>query len=1118
MKIRLLFTTLLLLLLTTINAAPFKNVERILTQPDGTTLHCYASGDEFYSRLHDINGYTIVQAENGFFVYATTNADGEIIATQHIAGKSDPKALGIAPNIKISQQEYLKKRDKMKITPTRDLVGLNHGVYNNLVVFIKFKGDDDFKTSQTKIDSMFNYNGYYDISMNNYFKKATYNQLSMESYCYPKADGDKILAYEDIYTRNYYRPYNKTSNPDGYKENDRGPREFALLKRAIEHIADEVPDTLNIDRNEDGLIDNVIFVVKGNVGDWSDLLWPHMWQLHGEDVYIHNKRVMGFNFQLETSTYFTVSTLCHEMAHSLGFPDLYHYNQDYEHLSPTGPWDLMCNNSNPPQHSATYMKYKYGTWIEDIPEIGYGTYTIEANSWEGGRRNCYKIPTSDPDQFYLVEYRNDNNIFEKGLPTGGLLIYRLDTRFNGCIEYNGKDILDELYIFRPGGTYKKNGSINLAAFSADNKKTAFNSTTDPYPFLNINEKDNDLNICNISAKGDQMTFSYLPANSEIIPTNLLANVNKDKYVELKWDSVANVDSYNVYRDGSLIASDVTENHYNDEYHSISEGYHRYHVTSKSNGKESFHSNEEKIIIGDYCEYIFDMNCTGENGWQGGEITLSFNNEMDDIYLTMYSGDNKKQSVVVPANTEIYVKWTPGWDDTECSFSINANGNDIYKSETLTEGLLTTINCEGSGSCIPPKNLIAIVSSPYIDLQWSSHVESDSYMVLRNGEVIADNIISNYYTDKTINNSGTYSYAIISKRGDCTSLTSDTTTATILNYNRNIIDIVATSENNFVKLEWNVDPSKSTHSINYDDGKYVTSIGGSSNTWGIMVPAENLNIYEGAKITGIEIFDATETTYNFNIYNGDKPGNDNLIHNEAFKTNNTNEFVSFKLSKKVNFDSNQNLWLTAKSAGTSNPPIPCGEFVGLENSNMIKSGTSWKSASEFNMNYSWLIRLHIEQDEDFVNSLSYNIYRGDSLIASDITSTTFTDPEEKNIGDSICYNIGVVYKNADILYSDKACLVVTPTEPEPEPEPEPEDPEPEEDKSPKLYPNPTNDYVNIYDDSIRNVRIYSITSNLLLEENVNCNKLEIDMRGFSQGLYLIQVVTETETKVYKVIRN
>ena len=135
MKIKLLLITLLLSI-TTINAAPFKNVKKILTQPDGTELHCFASGDEFYNRLHDSEGYTIVQAENGYFVYATTDASGEIVATQHIAGKSNPKSLGLTPHIMIPQEEYLKRRSKMEVSKNRDLSGLNHGIYNNIVVFI----------------------------------------------------------------------------------------------------------------------------------------------------------------------------------------------------------------------------------------------------------------------------------------------------------------------------------------------------------------------------------------------------------------------------------------------------------------------------------------------------------------------------------------------------------------------------------------------------------------------------------------------------------------------------------------------------------------------------------------------------------------------------------------------------------------------------------------------------------------------------------------------------------------------------------------------------------------------------------------------------------------------
>ena len=432
MRIRILLLAMLLLGATSVFSAPFQNVKKILKQPDGTELHCFASGDEFYNRLHDADGFTIVQAENGYFVYAPVDARGNVVPTEYIAGITDPKTLGLRPNVMISQDDYHKRRQE-KTTMMRDVKDtddevLNHGVYNNIVVFIKFKGDADMTTSASTMESMFNANGYYDISMNNYFKKATYNQLSMVSHYYPMPEGDKIIAYEDIYPRNYYQPYNPTTNPEGYT--NQAEREFPLLKRAIEFIADYVPDTLNIDRNNDGYIDNVIFVVKGNVGDWSDLLWPHMWSMYGEEAYINGKRVGTFNFQLETSSYFSVSTLCHEMSHSLGFPDLYHYVSGTDYLSPSGPWDLMCANANPPQHSSTYMKHKYGTWIDEIPEITeYGTYTIEANSWEGGRRNCYKIASNNPNQFYLLEFRNKNNFFEKGLPTSGLLIYRIDTRY-----------------------------------------------------------------------------------------------------------------------------------------------------------------------------------------------------------------------------------------------------------------------------------------------------------------------------------------------------------------------------------------------------------------------------------------------------------------------------------------------------------------------------------------------------------------------------------------------------------------------------------------------------------------------------------------------------------------
>ena len=77
MKRRLALAILLAFCLSAL-AAPLKNVEVRLTQPDGQVIHCFASGDEFYNYLHDAKGYTIVQGEGGYYVYATKTPEGKL--------------------------------------------------------------------------------------------------------------------------------------------------------------------------------------------------------------------------------------------------------------------------------------------------------------------------------------------------------------------------------------------------------------------------------------------------------------------------------------------------------------------------------------------------------------------------------------------------------------------------------------------------------------------------------------------------------------------------------------------------------------------------------------------------------------------------------------------------------------------------------------------------------------------------------------------------------------------------------------------------------------------------------------------------------------------------------
>ena len=219
-------------------AAPLKNMEVRLTQPDGQVINCFASGDEFYNYLHDANGFTIVKGDDGFYCYAIHDNQGQVVASSYRVGSVDPASVGLQPNVRISEAEYHQRRQEFEqyIRPVQRPKGnreLNHGRYNNLVVFIRFAGDTYHNSAFSNVDEMFNASDYHSVSLHNYYHHISYNQLDLRSYFYPEPDGQTILSYEDIHPKQYYQPYDPSTNPIGYQDNERAEREFSLLERAI---------------------------------------------------------------------------------------------------------------------------------------------------------------------------------------------------------------------------------------------------------------------------------------------------------------------------------------------------------------------------------------------------------------------------------------------------------------------------------------------------------------------------------------------------------------------------------------------------------------------------------------------------------------------------------------------------------------------------------------------------------------------------------------------------------------------------------------------------------------------------------------------------------------------
>lgn len=521
MKHLLSIVLLVVMTISGILAAPLKNVPCTITQPNGELIHCFVSGDEFFNYYHDAAGYTIIMNNEGYYTYGVEQ-DGTVVPSEFIVGQIDPATVAtLAPGARISNETIMARRyerarqirDNDPAPRTRDA---NHGMMNNLVVFISFAGDTVFPKTFSQVDAMFNdTSSSASNSLKNYYKHVSYNQFTIQSHLYPLAGpNDVIISYHDNHSENYFRPHS-ASNPTGYLNSaGRQEREFTLLSDAINFVWSHVPSNLNLDYNNDGKVDNVVFVVNCGVGGWSDLLWPHRWSIFDRSVFIHGKRVYDYNLILaDDDHYFDIGTMCHEMFHSLSAPDLYSYSYGFTYV---GDWDLMEGTSNPPQNMSSYMKCKYGNWIESIPIAEQnGVYTIYPVATSP---NCayriYPDRAHFPHQYFVIEYRNTSTPFDSEVYGSGAVIYRINEDFNGNADADYVHSYPEVYAFRKNAfpnsesAAPTGGNMYQSYFGGFNMME-FSEYTNPYPFFCNGTAIKGTRIVNIRNYGDSMQFQLV---------------------------------------------------------------------------------------------------------------------------------------------------------------------------------------------------------------------------------------------------------------------------------------------------------------------------------------------------------------------------------------------------------------------------------------------------------------------------------------------------------------------------------------------------------------------------------------------------------------------------------
>ena len=387
----------------------------------------------------------------------------------------------------------------------------------NLVIFIRFADDDEFTESLEPIDQMFNDTTPYHTSVYNYYHAMTYGKINYYTVYTNNIQNSVIVSYQDPMPRSYFQPYSE-DNPGGYPPQTMGitnPRETELLVRVMRYVDSLhlVDSNIDLDGNSDGKIDNISFIIKGNVGDWNDLLWPHMnfFGTEASQLSINGKTPCAYNFEFANSgPYFTANVFSHEMGHSLGIPDYYHYF-NYSNVAPVHLWDQMAQNNL--QQISVIIKYKFLGIVDEPIEITEdGHYVLNSNT-SSDHNNCYFIRSSiDPNQWFTFEYRNRNDFMEN-VPQSGVIVGRwyddvdlhdMYDAGNGYFDFFEKP--HTYWVFRRNSNIDTiNGSPNQAAFG-NGIRTSFGPTTNPHPFLTDGTPETSFEITNIQYSSDQASF------------------------------------------------------------------------------------------------------------------------------------------------------------------------------------------------------------------------------------------------------------------------------------------------------------------------------------------------------------------------------------------------------------------------------------------------------------------------------------------------------------------------------------------------------------------------------------------------------------------------------------
>ncbi len=489
-------------LVTTAQADPVAGKTFNVQQPDGTPVDVRVWGDEFYTVVESMGGYTLVRdPATQEICYAVLSADAtELLSTGVRAGESPPARLMLDKHIRITPEATraaVRAARARFARPGGSPDGLpagqrgswpDHGNVRGITLLIDFvdQGPSILPTNVEKYCNQVGYTGYG-------------NNGSIRDYFYDVSDGN--LTYTNYVPATYYR----AQHPKTWYEETDTPGENRPLVLVLEALVDLDAsgfDFSQYDSNTDGIIDAVNVFYAGPVNNaWGEGLWPHAgwvsFQADGVETNRYQITNMGTSLRLRT--------FCHENGHMLlGWNDLYDYDFD---STGVGRFCLMSYGASDtnPQEPCAYMKALSG-WstvhVLTTPQVGLAVPS-DANI-------TYKFPhPTAANEYYMIENRQWADR-DAALPGAGLAIWHVDEFGNNDHNEQTPEWHFECTLVQADGRWDLENDSNYG--DATDLWYAPNYTTcTPYTDPNTNWWSGDasnLIVENVSDLATIMTFDF----------------------------------------------------------------------------------------------------------------------------------------------------------------------------------------------------------------------------------------------------------------------------------------------------------------------------------------------------------------------------------------------------------------------------------------------------------------------------------------------------------------------------------------------------------------------------------------------------------------------------------